>query len=166
MSQVLQSYGAISELVTTNLQTLSSSSTAIWQSTMISASTLKAIDYKVFVRLPVNNTAPANDKAMYVFVCPFTHSGGAVYFPTDIGTTTLPTGAEGTATINSSSVLKMLGVLNYVTANQTVQDSWFAGNAFGSSMPDGFSVLIENFSGATLSSACVVAVQPISQTVA
>lgn len=161
MTQVLQSYGAISELVVTNLQTLSSSSTAIWQSTMVTCSTLKALDYKVFVKLPVNNTAPANDKAMYVFVNPFTNSGGSVWLSADIGTTTLPTGVEGTATINSSSTLRLLGVLNYVTANQTVQNEWSVANSFGS-LPEGFSLLVENFSGATLASACAVLVQPIT----
>ena len=167
MSTVNQAYGSYSALTVTNLQTLSSSATAIWQSDLIDIQTsTKALDYEVMVTLPVNNTAPGSDKAMYVFVVPFvTSDAGITWLPGDIGTTTLPTGTQGTATINSSSALKLLGILNYVTANQTCRSQFNLSNAFGQSMPDGFSLLIENFSGATLASACVVAIRAITQTI-
>lgn len=159
------SIGSSTSMTVTNLQSLPSSSTAGWQSDIVSNVTTLARDYEIFVKLTTANTSPANDKAMYVYICPFyTTDGGTTWFASSQGTTTLPTGTEGTTTIASPNNLRLLGVLNYTTQNMTVQDTFLLSNCFGDRMPDGFSIIIINFSGANLSTGCVVRHTPINDT--
>lgn len=166
MAQTLQSYGTLTTLVTTNFVGLSSSATAVWQSDLIDiGSTAKAIDYDIFVQTAMTTAAPASDKALYVFVIPW-FSGSSTWIPTDLGTTTFPTGTEGTATINSSSQLKLLGVMNYVTAGQDIHGQFNLLNVFGTTLPDGFSLVVENYSGTPISTASMISIRPISYTVA
>jgi hypothetical protein len=47
-----------------------------------------------------------------------------------------------------------------------MQNTWLLSNAVGAAMPEGFLVIIVNFSGAALSTGCVVGVKPITNTVA
>jgi hypothetical protein len=61
-------YGASSAMTVTNLQSLASSATAGWQSDRISNLSGQATDYQISVKLTTANTAPANDKAMYVIL--------------------------------------------------------------------------------------------------
>lgn len=159
-------YGSYTAMTVTNLQSLASSATAGWQSARVDnqTSTL-ALDYEIFVKLTTANTAPANDKAMYVYLCPMmTTDGGTTWLASDQGTTTLPTGTEGTTTIASPNDLKLLGVLSYTTQNMTCQGSFLLSNAYGQNMPDGFSIIIINYSGAALSTSCVVAYRAITVT--
>ena len=159
------SIGSSTSMTVTNLQSLASSATAGWQSDRVSNLTTLATDYEIFVKLTTANTAPANDKCMYVYICPFyTTDGGTTWFATSQGTTTLPTGTEGTTTIATPSNLRLLGVLSYTTQNMTVQDTFLLSNCFGDRMPDGFSIIVINFSGAALSTSCVVAYTPINNT--
>lgn len=157
------SIGATTVMTVTNLQSLASSATAGWQSAKVSNLATLANDYEIFVKLTTANTAPANDKAMYVFICPFyTTDAGTTWFASSQGTTTLPTGTEGTTTIASPHNLRLLGVLNYTTAQMVVQDTFMLSNCFGNRLPDGFSIVIINFSGAALSTGCVVDYSPIN----
>jgi hypothetical protein len=159
------SIGSSTSMTVTNLQSLPSSSTAGWQSDIVSNVTTLARDYEIFVKLTTANNSPANDKAMYVYICPFyTTDGGTTWFASSQGTSTLPTGTEGTTTIASPNNLRLLGVLNYTTQNMTVQDTFLLSNCFGDRMPDGFSIIIINFSGANLSTGCVVRHTPINDT--
>ena len=163
------SYGTYSALTVTNLQSLASSATAGWQSAKVdNQTTTKAIDYEVFVKLTTANTAPANDKVAYIYVCPFmTTDGGTTWVASDQGTATLPTGSEGTSTIGAGGGnLKLLGVLNYTTQNQTMQGEFNLSSVFGNTMPDAFSIIIINYTGAALSTSCVVAIRPITETIA
>lgn len=168
MAEIKQSYGSYTAMAVTNLQSLASSATAGWQSGKVDIQTsVKALDYEIFVKLTTANTAPANDKAMYVYICPFiTTDGGTTWLASDQGTGTLPTESEGTTTIASPNDLKLLGVLNYTTQQMVCQGSFNLSNAVGASMPDGFSIIIVNYSGAALSTACVVSYRAITQTVA
>ena len=163
MAILKPSYGATVVMTVTNLQSLASSATVGWQSDKVSNLSALANDFEIFVKLTTANTAPANDKAMYVYVCPFyTTDAGTTWFAASQGTTTLPTGTEGASTIASPNNLRLLGVLNYTTQNMTVQDTFMLSNAFGSHLPDGWSVVIINFSGAALSTGCVVDYSPIN----
>ena len=168
MATVNIAYGTYTALAVTALQSLASSATAGWKSVLVDNQTAtKALDYEVFVKLTTANTAPANDKAMYVWLCPaITTDGGTTWLYSDGGTTTLPTSADATYTIANPNNLKLLGALNYTTQNMTVQGSFNISNAVGQSMPDGFLIIITNFSGAALSTSCVVAYRAITQTVA
>ncbi len=161
-------YGSYTAVTVTNLQSLASSATAGWQSGRIDNQTsVKAIDYEIFVKLTTANTAPANDKTAYVYISPaMTTDAGTTWLHADQGTTTLPTGSEATTTIASPNNLKLLGVLSYTTAQMVMQGSFNLSNAVGQSMPDGFSIIIINFTGAALSTSCVVAYRAITETVA
>ncbi len=167
MATINQAYGNYIAVTVTNLQSLASSATAGWQSDKIDNQTsVKAIDYEIFVKLTTANTAPANDKAAYVYICPMiTTDDGTTWLASDQGTGTLPTGAEGTTTIASPNNLKLLGVLSYTTQQMIMQASFNLSNAVGASMPDGFSIIIINFSGAALATSCVVAYRAITETI-
>ena len=162
-----QTYGTYTALTVTNLQSLASSATAGWQSARVDNQTsVRAIDYEFVVKLTTANTAPANDKAAYVFLSPaVTTDGGTTWLHADGGTTTLPSGIEGTYTIGgitTTNNLVLLGVLAYTTQQQVMQGVFTLSNAFGRTMPDGFSVIIVNYTGAALSTACVVAYRAIT----
>jgi hypothetical protein len=167
MATVNVARGNYTALTVTNLQSLASSATAGWQSVRISDVATKALDYTIFVKLTTANTSPANDKAAYVYVSTaMSTDAGTTWLHADQGTATLPTGAEGTTTIASPNNLKLLGVLSYTTAQMVMQGSFNLSGAVGLSMPEGFSIIIINYTGAALSTGCVVATEAITQTIA
>jgi hypothetical protein len=94
-----------------------------------------------------------------------TTDGGTTWLVSDQGTTTLPTGTQGTTTIATPNNLKLAGVLSYTTQQMVCQGSFNLSNAVGLSMPDGFSIIIVNFSGAALSTSCVVAYRTITNSI-
>lgn len=156
--------GSYTALTVTNLHSLASSATAGWQSARIDNRSTKALDYEIMVLLDMANTAPANDKMVYVYVCPMMYDGSA-WQVTDGGTTTLPSGSEGTYTIANPNNLVLLGALNYTTQNQNVQKVMSLKSVLGASLPDGFSIIIVNYSGAALAaSGNVVAHRAIKET--
>lgn len=160
-------YGSYTAVTVTNLQSLASSATAGWQSGRISNISTKAIDYNIFVKLTTANTAPANDKAAYVYISPaISTDGGTTWLQADQGTTTLPTGSEGTTTIASPNNLKLLGVLSYTTQQMVMQGHFSLSGAVGQSMPEGFSIIIINYTGAALSTSCVVSYEAVTATIA
>lgn len=160
------SYGTYTALAVVSLQSVASSATVGWQSARVDNQTsVKALDYEIFVKLTTANTAPANDKAMYVYICPMiTTDGGTTWLASDQGTATLPTGTDSATTIASPNGLKLLGIMPYTTTQMVCQGSWNLSSAVGQFMPDGFSVIIVNFSGAALSTACVVAYRALNET--
>ena len=159
------SIGSNVVMTVTSLQSLASSATVGWQSDRVSNLSTLARDYEIFVKLTTANTAPGSDRSMYVYICPwYTTDGGTTWFAASQGTTTLPTGTQGASTIASPNNLRLLGVLNYTTQNMVVQDVFLLSNCFGDRMPDGFSIIIINFSGAALSTSCVVNYKPINDT--
>lgn len=167
MATLQISYGSYTALTVTNLQSLASSATVGWQSARISNVSTKAIDYNIFVKLTTANTAPANDKLAYVYVSPaISTDAGTTWLQSDQGTATLPTGAEGATTIAAPNNLRLLGTLAYTTAQMVMQGSFTLSNAVGASMPEGFSIIIINFTGAALSTACVVSYEAITNTIA
>jgi hypothetical protein len=169
MAIVTQNYGTITSAMTiTNLNSLANSQTVGWQSDRISNLTTKAIDYEIFVKLTMANTAPANDKAVYVYICPFyTTDSGTTWYASSQGTTTLPTGTQGSTTIAIPNNLKLIGVLNYTTQNMVLQDTFLVSNGFGNMMPDAFSIIIINYTGAAVSaSGNIVAYTPLKVTIA
>jgi hypothetical protein len=159
---ITTTYGTSSALTVTNLQSLASSATAGWQSALVDNSSTKAREYSVFLKLTTANTAPANDKAAYIYACPVYNDGSTAYY-SDQGTGTLPTGSEGTTTIATPNNLRLVGVLNYTTQQQIMQGVFNVrladlGNATG------FSLVVVNYTGAALSTGCIVDVRPISTT--
>lgn len=166
MATQTQNYGTHSALTVTNLNSLASSATVGWQSALIDNRTEKAIDYEILVEIDLANTAAANDKAVYVLISPAYHDGSAWHY-TDGGTGTAPSGSEGSYTIASPNNLRRLGVLAYTTTNQVVKRVMNLSTAVGQTMPDGFSIIIINYTGAAVAaSANVVAVKPIKYDIA
>ena len=150
-------------MTVTNLNSLASNATVGWQSDSVRNNVRKALDYKINIKLTMASTAPANDKAVYVYICPF-YFDGTTWYAASQGTTTLPTGAQGASTIASPNNLRLLGVLSYTTTNMVLQDNFLLSNAFGNVMPDAFSIIIVNFSGAAISaSGNVVNYSPINK---
>lgn len=170
MATVNIAYGTYTALTVTSLQSLASSATAGWQSARIDNQTsTKALDYEIVVKLTTANTAPANDKAVYVFISPaVTTDGGTTWLQADGGTTTLPSGSEGTYTIGgvtTTNNLDLLRAIAYTAQNQTMQATMRLSDLYDT-MPDGFSIIIVNYTGAALSTGCVVAYRALTQTVA
>ena len=146
-SSIKDSRGTHTALTTTNLASLANSATVGWQSERVNL-TATALDYEIFVKLTMQAGAPASDKAAYVYVCPFYHYG-TNYYAASQGTATLPTGTQGATTIASPNNLRLLGVLSYTTTTMVLQDTFLISNCFGAEMPDSFSIIIINFTGAT-----------------
>ena len=171
MATVNIAYGTYVALTVTNLNSLASSATAGWQSARIDNQTsVKALDYEITIKLDMANTAPANDKAVYVYISPaVTTDGGTTWLQADGGTTTLPSGSEGTYTIagvTTTNNLDLLRALAYTTADQVIQGTMRLSDLYDT-MPDGFSIIIVNYSGAAVAaSGNIVAYRAITQTVA
>lgn len=169
MASRLISYGSYTAMTVTSLQSLANSATAGWQSDRVdNQSSVKALDYEITIKLTTANTAAANDRAAHVYISrAMTTDGGTTWLHDDQGTTTLPTGSQGTTTIVAGGGnMAPLGDLAYTTQNMTMEKSFLLSDAVGRYMPDGFSIIIINFTGAALSTSCVVAYRAITETIA
>jgi hypothetical protein len=164
MANMKQNYGTQQVLAVTALQSLSNSATVGWKSAKVDNRTsTKAVDYEVFVKLTTANTAPANDKAAYIYVCPWYYDqDNTTWYSTDGGTGTLPTDGDASYTIATPNDLLLGRALNYTTQQMVMQGSFLLSSVFGNAMPDGFSIIIVNYTGANLSTGCIVDVKPIT----
>lgn len=161
-------YGTRVAMTVTNLQSLANDATdpyAGWQSDRVDNRSTLADDYIIHVKLPMANTAPANDKAVYVYLIPWMHDGSSTWNPAgNFSTTTAPTGTEGTASITEPNSMKGPIALPYPTQQQQV-DGWFnVATLCGGLVPDGWSIAIRNTTGAAFSTGCVVEYRPITYT--
>lgn len=163
-------YGSYTSLTVTNLNSLASSATAGWQSVRIDNQTsVKAIDYEILVKLTMANTAPANEKAVYVYISrQMTTDGGTTWLVTDGGTATLPGGTEGTYTIGGVTTTNNFAgpyPIAYTTngASLVIAGMFNLSELVGQTMPDGFQIIIVNYTGAAVaSSGNVVAYRAIT----
>jgi len=147
-------YGTWTEFTLTNLASLASDATdafAGWQSARVDNQTsVKAIDFEVMVHLSTAASAPANDAALYVYLVPWVYDGSSWIAAGNFGTTTLPTGAEGTASMSDPNSMKGPYVIPYKVTSQ-ILDGWFTvGQMCSGVMPDGWSLAIRNCTGAAL----------------
>ena len=156
-------------MTVTNLQSLAIDTTdpyAGWQSARVdNQTTTKALDFEVQILLSTAATAPANDSTVYVYVVPWIYDGSTWTPAANFGTTTRPTGSEGTASMSDPNSMKFALGIPYKITSQPL-DGWFtiAGVCNGV-VPDGWSLAIRNNCGAALGTGCVVAYRPITQTV-
>lgn len=162
--------GTYTAMTVTNLQSLASDASdpfGGWQSARVSNVSTVAMDYEITVDLSTAATAAANDKAAYVFLVPWmTTDGGTTWIAGgNFGTTTLPTGSEGTCSVTEPNSMRLLGVLPYKDTSQRMQRSFLLSSAY-SGVPDGWSLAIRNASGAALSTGCVVAYRSVKYDVA
>lgn len=151
----------------TNLNGLANSATAGWQSARVDNTSLKAVDFQVSIKLDLANTAAANDKAVYVYAVPWYHDGTAWTVGADGGTTTPPSGSEGVYTVGATTHnMRLARTLVYSATDQTVHGHFNVLDIFGSSCPDGWSLVILNYSGAALAaSGNAILYKPITFTV-
>ena len=163
------SYGTYNALTTTNLDSLASDSTdpyGAWQSERVSNLSELADDYEVVIQIPMANTAPGNDQAGYVYLVPWvTTDGGSTWKPGgNFGTTTAPTGSEGTASISDPNSMKGPIAIPYKVAQQKLEAFFNVAALCGGIVPDGFSLAIRNCTGAAHSTGTVVAYRAIHYT--
>lgn len=162
-------YGTYTAMTVTNLQSLANDATdpfAGWQSARVANHATLAQDYEVIVDLSTAATAGANDKAAYVFLVPWiTTDGGTTWIAGgNFGTTTLPTGTEGTASMTEPNSMKFALALPYKDTSQRMQGMFSIASVLGYS-PDGWSLAIRNCSGAALSTGCVVSYRSLNFTI-
>ena len=162
------SYGTYTAMTVTNLQSLANDATdpfAGWQSARVdNQTTTKAVDFEIQILLSTANTAPANDKAVYVYLVPWIYDGGTWTPAANLGTATRPTGSEGTANITDPNSMKGPFVIPYATQNMPLDGFFTVGQMCGGIVPDGWSLALRNCTGAALSTGCVVAYRPITYT--
>ena len=138
-------YGSVVSMTVTNLNSLASSATAGWQSAVVDNTSNLYEDAHVQVVVDFANTAPANSKALFVFV----YSGLETTY------TNPCTGTEGTLTLvdvtTTPQAMKLLGTLPYTTQDEIAESSvWSVADLFGGKLPIKWGLAIINFSGAAL----------------
>ena len=146
-------YGTWAEFTLTNLVSLANDATdpfAGWQSARVDNRTTLADDYEVQVHLATAATAPANDKALYIYVVPWIHDGSAFQEGANFGTTTLPTGSEGTASMSDPNSMKGPYVIPYFITSQVLSGYFTIAQMCGGIVPDGWSLAVRNCTGAAL----------------
>jgi hypothetical protein len=154
-TNVIGKNGAITNMTITNFSGLTNSATVGWQSDRVDNTTVLAKDYMIGVKCTMPAGAPANDKCIYLYAVAFWKDTGGAFIPSSQGTATLPTGSQGTTTIGTLHNLKFLGLLNHVVASSDIEDTFFLSSVFGTSMPDGWSIIAINYSGQTVTTAKV-----------
>lgn len=139
-------YQAEQTMTVTNLHSLATSPTAGWQSAVVDNTGNLYFDYQVQVVLAFANTAPGTSRCAYVFV----YSGNSSVYTNPV------TGSEGTLTLPDVTAnplaLKPLGIIPYVTQNETVESEVFSVcQALGLVVaPPSWGIAIINHSGAAL----------------
>lgn len=98
-----------------------------------------------------------------MFIVPLYYDGGALN-ATDGGTATLPTSGDAGYTIANPNNLVLGAVLSYTTQQMVMQKTFMLLPLFGSFLPDGFGIVIVNFTGAALATGCIVDYRAISET--
>lgn len=162
-------YGTYTAMTVTNLQSLANDSTdpfGGWQSARVANHATLAQDYEILIDLSTANTAPANDATAYVYIVPWmTTDGGTTWIAGgNFGTTTLPTGTEGTASISDPNSMRFAAGIPYKIAQQRLNRQFSIAAILGY-MPDGWSLAIRNCTGAALSTGCVVAYRSLNFTI-
>ncbi|MBK8745719.1 hypothetical protein [Propionivibrio sp.] len=168
MTTLNPAYGTYTAMTVTNLQSLAIDTTdpyAGWQSARVDNQTsVKADDFEVQILLSTAATAPANDSAVYVYVVPWVYDGSAWTPAANFGTTTRPTGTEGTASISEPNSMRPAATLPYKITSQPIDGFFNIASLFGGIVPDGWSLALRNNCGAALGTGCVVAYRPITYT--
>lgn len=170
MATLQTGYAAYTAMTVTSLQSLANDATdpfTAWQSARVSNIVTLAVDYEIIIDLSTAATAPANDQAAYVYLVPWvTTDGGTTWISGgNFGTTTLPTGAEGVASISDPNSMKGPIPIPYKITSQRLEQYFSVATLCGGIMPDGWSVVIRDCTGAALGTGCVVAYRAILPTV-
>jgi hypothetical protein len=161
--------GAYTAMTVTALQSLANDATdpfAGWQSVRVDdQSSVKALDYEIIIDLSTAATSPANDSAAYAYLVPWmTTDGGTTWISGgNFGTTTLPAGTEGTASMSDPNSMKGPIPIPYKVTSQRLE-AMFSVLQMCGFVPDGWSLAIRNCTGAALGTGCVVSYRAITET--
>lgn len=169
-SSILQAFGTSTALTITNLNSLATSVTAGWGSDPIDNTSTLYTDFLVEVTIAAVNTAPANNKAFYVYAAGLVDSSGTSYATTGATSGGTP-GSQGALTfpdITANPVnIPLIGVIPYVGQNTLINSAPLSVSAaYNGVIPPKFCLAIVNYSGMTIaSSGNVVAVRGVYRTV-
>lgn len=138
-------YSSVTSMTVTNLNSLASSTTTGWQSAAVDNTTNVYEDAHVQVIVDMANTAPANDKCLYVLA----------YSALETTYTSPASGSEGTVTLtnitNTGQNIRQLGVIAYTTQDEVIESSVMSvAAAFGGILPAKWGIIIVNYSGAAI----------------
>lgn len=166
MASLKVAFGSAVTLTITNAN-LATSATAGWQSQGIDNTSDLMLDALVQVKLAAVNTAPANNKAIYLFGFGVADGSGSDYGTTGDGS---PSGSEGTLTFPNVTTLAcvapLIGVIPYPVQNKALISPPFSiARAFGGILPAKYAIGMLNYSGMTLSVTSIKIV-PVYRTVA
>lgn len=150
-ADVKGAFAAEVALIVTNLQSLASSATAGWGSASVDNSANLYPEALVMVHIAAVNTAPASDKAIYLFA--YGSTDGVIF--TSTGAAGGAPGTQGALTFPSISTLPILmpqiGVIPYPVQNVALDAGPFSvARAFGGVLPRAWGVAVVNFSGMAL----------------
>lgn len=139
-------YSAVQTVTVTALNSNTSSTTAAWASGEIDNTTDLYLDALVQVVLDFANTAPANDKATYVYA----------YGGLETGVLSNPiSGTLGDVTLTDITTtgqnIRLMGVMPYNTADEAVESSPMSvANAFGGVLPPFWGIVVIDYTGAAI----------------
>lgn len=146
MTATIKSLYAASASMTCTIDSLASSATAGRESTVVDNSSNLYLDALVFITLVTINSAPANDKAVYLWS--YAGDGGSLY-------TEVATGSDAAYTRREPTTLRLVGVVPIPTQNLTYKGGPFSvAAAWGGVLPVKWGIVVQNYSGQTLSTGC------------
>lgn len=145
MANVKLAYSAAQAMTVTNLHSLASSVTAGWQSAVVDNTSDLYEDALVQIVCDFANTAPANDKCVYVYA----------YGGLDAAYSNPASGSEGAITVatiaSNPMAFRQIGIVPYNTQDEIVESSPMSvAAAFGGVLPPKWGVVLMNYSGAAL----------------
>lgn len=156
-------YGSVAALTWT-LDSLASSTTAGRECTAIDNTSTLADDYQVLIKIVYPNSAPANNKTLYVYAGGYDattgYAGGPVLTGSDAAYT-----FDADATANTPSLI-LAGSFWMVQNKTKVCTIPSLAAVFGGILPPKIGLVALNYSGQTLSTGCSATVLPITYTAA
>jgi len=156
-SSILTAFGASEQVPTvTALQSLANSATAGWGMTAVDNTSDKYLDALINWVIDPANTAPANDKAFYMFGWGTNHSS---YYPSTGASSGGTTGSQGALTFPNITttpiLLPLVDTLAYGVADTVIQSVTFSlcKRMGWRRLPRFWGLAVLNYSGAALNSA-------------
>lgn len=136
-------YSAVQNMTVTNLHSLASSATTGWQSAVVDNTSNLYEDALVQITLDHANTAPANDKATYVFA--YGGLNASYSYPAS--------GSEGTISVvtvlSNPMVFRQIGVIPYGVQDAVIiSQPMSVAAAFGGILAPKWGIVLINYSGA------------------
>lgn len=148
MATVKVSYPATGSAITCTFGTLASSGTVGRASTAIDNSTNLDDDAFVWLTVQFPNSAPANDKAIYVYAY---GSIDGTNYPEGISGTDASYTIQGSAGALTTA-LRLIGVVPAVQNTNVNYGPFPVSPAFGGVLPPKWGIVVLNYSGQTLTS--------------